>query len=173
MTTARRITADAWPPGRARPRLRHRRRGAPLSRARRGTCRCAIVLARYIQPEPEVQLVIDQLRLTLPARPPPKIHRPRLRANAPGVVRTFWSKSLIQNQHRCHFCSNSRSRARGIGKRGIEERLLDKPTDCLGAGWLRIGLSADPGLNYCREFGRAPKIKHRIDPGSGPASLFL
>jgi hypothetical protein len=30
------------------------------------------VLARYIQPEPEVQLLIDQLRLTLPARPPPK-----------------------------------------------------------------------------------------------------
>jgi hypothetical protein len=47
------------------------------------------VLARYIQPEPDVQRLIDQLRLTLPARPPPKIHRPRLWANAPGVVKTF------------------------------------------------------------------------------------
>ena len=55
---------------------------------------------------------------------------------------------MIQNQHRCHFCSNSRSRARGIGKRGIEERLLDKPTDCLGAGWLRIA-NDDGKTNNC------------------------
>jgi len=32
-----------------------------------------IVLTRYTQPEPELQLLIDQLRLTLPAQPPPKI----------------------------------------------------------------------------------------------------
>ena len=38
-----------------------------------GMCRRAIVLARYIQSEPEVQLLIDQLRLTVLARPPPKI----------------------------------------------------------------------------------------------------
>src|ERR1700723_3154313 len=32
-----------------------------------------IVLTRYTQPEPELQLLINQLRLTLPAQPPPKI----------------------------------------------------------------------------------------------------
>jgi transposase len=32
-----------------------------------------IVLTRYTQPEPELQLLIDRLRLTLPAQPPPKI----------------------------------------------------------------------------------------------------
>jgi hypothetical protein len=32
-----------------------------------------IVLTRYTQPEPELQLLIDRLSLTLPAQPPPKI----------------------------------------------------------------------------------------------------
>ena len=32
-----------------------------------------IVLTRYTQPEPELQLLIDRLRLILPAQPPPKI----------------------------------------------------------------------------------------------------
>jgi hypothetical protein len=32
-----------------------------------------IVLTRYTQPEPELQLLIDRLKLTLPAQPPPKI----------------------------------------------------------------------------------------------------
>jgi hypothetical protein len=32
-----------------------------------------IVLTRYTQPEPELQLLIDRLTLTLPAQPPPKI----------------------------------------------------------------------------------------------------
>jgi hypothetical protein len=32
-----------------------------------------IVLTRYTQPEPELQLLIDRLRLTLPTQPPPKI----------------------------------------------------------------------------------------------------
>ena len=32
-----------------------------------------IVLTRYTQPEPELQLLIDRLMLTLPAQPPPKI----------------------------------------------------------------------------------------------------
>jgi len=31
------------------------------------------VLTRYTQPEPSLQLLIDRLRLTLPAQPPPKI----------------------------------------------------------------------------------------------------
>ena len=32
-----------------------------------------IVLTRYTQPEPELQLLIDRLKLTLPAQPQPKI----------------------------------------------------------------------------------------------------
>jgi hypothetical protein len=31
------------------------------------------VLTRYTQPEPELQLLINQLKLTLPSQPPPKI----------------------------------------------------------------------------------------------------
>ena len=34
---------------------------------------CEIVLTRYTQPEPELQLLINQLKLTLPSQPPPKI----------------------------------------------------------------------------------------------------
>ena len=30
-------------------------------------------LTRYTQPEPELKLLLDKLRLTLPAQPPPKI----------------------------------------------------------------------------------------------------
>ena len=71
-------TADAWPPGRDSTSVATSQARCSAPCARLGTCRRAIVLARYIQPEPEVQLVIDQLSLTLPARPPPKIHRPRL-----------------------------------------------------------------------------------------------
>ena len=32
-----------------------------------------IVLTRYTQPEPELKLLIDQLKLTLPPQQPPKI----------------------------------------------------------------------------------------------------
>ena len=32
-----------------------------------------IVLTRYTQPEPELQLLINQLKLSLPSQPPPKI----------------------------------------------------------------------------------------------------
>ncbi len=37
------------------------------------TDRREIVLTRYTQPEPELQLLINQLKLTLPSQPPPKI----------------------------------------------------------------------------------------------------
>ena len=30
-------------------------------------------LTRYTQPEPDLQLLIERLKLTLPAQPPPKI----------------------------------------------------------------------------------------------------
>jgi hypothetical protein len=40
-----------------------------------------IVLTRYTQPEPELRLLIDRLRLTLPEQPPPKIASQELARN--------------------------------------------------------------------------------------------
>jgi hypothetical protein len=42
-----------------------------------------IVLTRYTQPEPELQLLINQLKLTLPAQPPAKITAAALAQIAP------------------------------------------------------------------------------------------
>src|SRR6202051_1809432 len=61
-----------------------------------------IVLTRYTQPEPELQLLINQLKLTLPSQPPPKITAAALAQITP-VVKTFWSKSLIQPAPRRRF----------------------------------------------------------------------
>jgi hypothetical protein len=33
----------------------------------------AIILTRYTEPEPELRLLIDRMKLDLPAQPPPKI----------------------------------------------------------------------------------------------------
>jgi len=35
-----------------------------------------LILTRYTQPEPELQLLLDKLKLALPAQPPPKIRAP-------------------------------------------------------------------------------------------------
>ena len=35
-----------------------------------------VVLTRYTQPEKDLQLLLDQLKLTLPDQPPPKITTP-------------------------------------------------------------------------------------------------
>ena len=32
-----------------------------------------VILTRYTQPEPELKLLLDKLKLQLPAQPPPKI----------------------------------------------------------------------------------------------------
>ena len=32
-----------------------------------------IILSRYTEPEPELRLLIDRMKLDLPAQPPPKI----------------------------------------------------------------------------------------------------
>src|SRR6202030_856543 len=53
-----------------------------------------IVLTRYPQPEPELQLLINQLKLTPPSQPPPKITAAAL-AKSLSVVKTFCSKLLI------------------------------------------------------------------------------
>jgi hypothetical protein len=37
------------------------------------TCGRELSLTRYTQPEPELQLLLDRLKLTLPAQPSPKI----------------------------------------------------------------------------------------------------
>ena len=42
-----------------------------------------IVLTRYTQPEPELQLLINQLKLTLPSQPPPKITATALAQTTP------------------------------------------------------------------------------------------
>ena len=82
-------TADAWPPGRGSTSVATSQARCSAAPRQARNVSTGDRAGRYIQPEPEVQLLIDQLRLTLPPRPPPKIHRPRLWANAPGVVKTF------------------------------------------------------------------------------------
>ena len=42
-----------------------------------------IVLTRYTQPEPELQLLLDKLRLKLPVQPPPKITAAQAQAATP------------------------------------------------------------------------------------------
>jgi hypothetical protein len=41
------------------------------------------VLARYTEPEPELKLLLDKLRLDLPAQPPPKITAEAARPRTP------------------------------------------------------------------------------------------
>ena len=45
-----------------------------------------LVLSRYTQPEPEHRVLLDQLRMTLPEQPPPKITATQARKNTPGVA---------------------------------------------------------------------------------------
>ena len=45
-----------------------------------------LLLTRYTQPEPELNLLLKKLKLELPAQPPPKI---TARATHPAVVPTF------------------------------------------------------------------------------------
>ena len=53
-----------------------------------------IVLTRYTEPEPELRLLIDRMKLALPAQPPPKIAAAALPADT-SVVKTFSAKALI------------------------------------------------------------------------------
>lgn len=48
-----------------------------------------LCLTRYTQPEPELKLLLDKLRLTLPAQAPPKITAVQLNAANAAVVQTF------------------------------------------------------------------------------------
>ena len=46
-------------------------------------------LTRYTQPEPELKLLLDQLKLTLPTQSPPKITALQAAAAQPDVVQTY------------------------------------------------------------------------------------
>jgi transposase len=47
-----------------------------------------VVLSRYTHPETDVQLLLQRLKLELPAQPPPKITRPKPPGASPSVVKT-------------------------------------------------------------------------------------
>jgi transposase len=47
-----------------------------------------VILSRYTHPETDVQLLLKQLKLELPAQPPPKIARPKPQADTAPVVKT-------------------------------------------------------------------------------------
>jgi transposase len=45
-----------------------------------------LTLSRYTQPEPEQRMLLEQLRLTLPGQPPPRITAAQVRSTAPALV---------------------------------------------------------------------------------------
>jgi transposase len=47
-----------------------------------------VILSRYTQPEKDIQLLLQQLKLELPAQPPPKITRPKPPDGTDSVVKT-------------------------------------------------------------------------------------
>lgn len=47
-----------------------------------------VILSRYTQPETDVQLLLEQLKLQLPAQPPPKIVRAKTPGDSGSVVKT-------------------------------------------------------------------------------------
>jgi transposase len=47
-----------------------------------------VILSRYTQPETDVQLLLQRLKLELPAQPPPKITRPKSSSDPGAVVKT-------------------------------------------------------------------------------------
>jgi hypothetical protein len=43
-------------------------------------------LSRYTQPERELRMLLEQLRLTLPSQPPPKISAAQVRTAQPALA---------------------------------------------------------------------------------------
>jgi len=64
-----------------------------------------LVMTRYTQPEPELQLLINQLKFRLPPQPPP-----RITALDDSVVKTSHLNPLISNGQRSKIDPNPRSR---------------------------------------------------------------
>ena len=69
-----------------------------------------IILTRYTEPEPELRLLIDRMKLALPAQPPPKIAAAALPAQTRPVVKTFSVKALISLTRALEKWPNPRSR---------------------------------------------------------------
>ena len=51
-----------------------------------------IILPRYTQPDTDLQLLLHEMKLTLPAQPPPRIRKDAASAGAGFVVKTFRSR---------------------------------------------------------------------------------
>jgi hypothetical protein len=51
-----------------------------------------VIMSRSTQPEPELQILLKQLRLSFPDQPPPRIAVNGDMARRP-VVKTFWTRS--------------------------------------------------------------------------------
>ena len=82
-----------------------------------------LVMTLYPQPERELQLLIQQLRLQLPPQPPPKIAA-AASPTPPDVVKTFSSNALINN---VHTPKNRRIREDGLIFRYDGTRLRSSP----------------------------------------------
>ncbi len=54
-----------------------------------------VILRRYTQPETDVQLLLQRLKLDLPAQPPPKITAPKPAGESGSVVKTQQTRALI------------------------------------------------------------------------------
>ena len=48
-----------------------------------------VIMSRYTQPEPELRVLLQQLRLSLPAQPPPRITSNGQVSKQTGVVKTY------------------------------------------------------------------------------------
>ena len=72
-----------------------------------------LLLTRHTQPEPELRLLIQQLKLNLPATATTEdLHRPR--PQTPRVVKTFPANPLINNERTMQNSPNPRRRAKWL-----------------------------------------------------------
>ena len=96
-----------------------------------------IMLTRNTEPEPELRLLIQQLKLDLPPQPPPRIATSKV-PKQPPVVKTFPAKPLIGNGR---WRQNARIREDGLGC--SDAILICYPmADCLFRATCAIHLSA-------------------------------
>lgn len=71
---------------------------------------------RYTQPEPDQRLILEQLKLSLPAQPRPKITSIQANPNLARVVQTFRTHSLI-----CSHLQALEARIREVGLESCRE----------------------------------------------------
>ena len=77
-----------------------------------------VILPRYTQPEKELRVLLDQMKLTLPEQPPPRISAADNLIQCLPVVQTFRIDDFISNHLRLHTPPNSGSRANLCPHRG-------------------------------------------------------